>query len=388
MDMEVNTFVKSMANVTIPEEILKAVDMKGLLKGFSKDYKKLDGLKDARAKHESRNFIGRWWNNDELENAKLDASELQASFSKKLGQLMVLSVAQSKQLASQQEELSIQQEVIQEQTQQLADSAEHIQNQQTELSAQNSKLEQLVNEYFELKGLTQEGAIQLIKIANEVKQTKDELLTAVEQQITDVHQSQQQLQRDVSENVEAMLQQQTQLKVQVDTELDERGREMTAALQQSLAEVEQLQGEINQSLTATETRLNQAQEQSLQQQQQALIAQTTQWQQDKSEMHNTLTANRQDLTAALQAQQRALADANAVAEQHFHQLNETIASHQAQLEQSAAELALLRDESSQREATWQKNARKWLMTFGMTNALLVIALIYLAFRVQTQQPLF
>ncbi|MCD8475300.1 MAG: hypothetical protein LRY40_00530 [Shewanella fodinae] len=185
-----------------------------------------------------------------------------------------------------------------------------------------------------------------------------------------------------------MLQQQAQLKAQVDTELDEHGREMTAALKQSLDEIEQLQGEINQSLTATETRFNQAQEQSLQQQQQALLAQTTQWQQDKSEMHNTLTAQWEDLTAALQTQQQALADANAVAEQHFHQLSETTASHQARLEQSTTELALLRDESSQREVTWQKNARKWLMTFGVTNVLLVIALIYLAFRVQTQQPLF
>lgn len=388
MGTQVNKLVKSMAEVAIPEDVLHAVDMKGLLQGFSTDYKKLDDLKSARAKHESRNFISRWWNSDELESAKLDAAELQASFSKKLGQLMVLSVAQSKQLASQQEELSIQQEVIQEQTQQLAESAEHIENQQKELSEQNRKLEQLVNEYFDLKGLTQEGAIQLIKIANEVKQTKDELLATVEQQITELNQSQQLLLQAVSDNVETMLQQQVQLKSQIESELDEHGRELSAALKQSLAEVEQLQSEINESLTATETRVNQAQEQSVKQQQQALLVQTTQWQQDKSDIHKTLTAQREDLTAALQTQQQALADANALAQQHYHQLSETADSHQALLEQSAAELALLRNESTLRETSWQKNARKWLMTFGVTNALLIFALIYLAFRFQVQQPLF
>lgn len=377
-----------MAEVAIPEDVLQAVDMKGLLQGFSTDYKKLDDLKSARAKHESRNFISRWWNSNELESAKLDAAELQASFSKKLGQLMVLSVAQSKQLAGQQEELSIQQEVIKEQTQQLAESAEHIENQQKELSEQNRKLEQLVNEYFDLKGLTLEGAAQLIKIANEVKQTKDELLATVELQITELNQSLQLMQQAVSDNVETILQQQAQLKSQVESELDEHGREMNAALKQSLTEIEQLQSEINQSLIATETRVNEAQEQSLNQQQQALLAQKTQWQQDKSDIYKTLAGQREDLTAALQTQQQALADANAAAQQHYHQLSETADCHQARLEQFTAELALLRDESSQREAALQNKARKWLVTFGMTNALLIFALVYVAFRFQTQQPLF
>ena len=95
MSTELNHVVQSMSQVSIPQEILNKVDMKNLLKGFSDDYKKLDDLKAARARHEDRNFVSRWWNNDELEDAQLDAAELQASFSKKLGQLMVISVAQS-----------------------------------------------------------------------------------------------------------------------------------------------------------------------------------------------------------------------------------------------------------------------------------------------------
>ena len=112
MSTELNHVVQSMSQVSIPQEILNKVDMKNLLKGFSDDYKKLDDLKAARARHEDRNFVSRWWNNDELEDAQLDAAELQASFSKKLGQLMVISVAQSQQLHQQQNGLSEQQQVI------------------------------------------------------------------------------------------------------------------------------------------------------------------------------------------------------------------------------------------------------------------------------------
>lgn len=162
MSTELNHVVQSMSQVSIPQEILNKVDMKNLLKGFSDDYKKLDDLKAARARHEDRNFVSRWWNNDELEDAQLDAAELQASFSKKLGQLMVISVAQSQQLHQQQNGLSEQQQVIKKQTEQLAKNDESLNKQQQSLEAQNIKLEKLVNEYFELKGLTQDqGGIAL-----------------------------------------------------------------------------------------------------------------------------------------------------------------------------------------------------------------------------------
>ncbi len=199
VENQTSSLIQSVAHSDIPDDFLRAVDMKSLLQGFSADYKQMDNLKSARKEFEERNFLGRWWNKSELEDATLDAAELQASFSKKIGQLMVLSVAQSKQLVNQQEELAIQQEIIQEQTQHLAASDEKILQQQQALSEQNLKLEQLVTEYFELKGLTQEGAIQLIKIANEVKHTKDQLIEFVEQQTLEIRQSQQLLQQAQSE---------------------------------------------------------------------------------------------------------------------------------------------------------------------------------------------
>ncbi|MCK7628730.1 MULTISPECIES: hypothetical protein [unclassified Shewanella] len=199
MDNQSTSLIQSVAHSDIPDDFLRAVDMKSLLQGFSADYKKMDNLKSARKDHEERNFLSRWWNKSELEDATLDAAELQASFSKKIGQLMVLSVAQSKQLVNQQEELAIQQEIIQEQTLHLATSDEKIQQQQQALSEQNLRLEKLVTEYFELKGLTQEGAIQLIKIANEIKHTKDQLIESVDQQTSEIRQSQQLLQQAQSD---------------------------------------------------------------------------------------------------------------------------------------------------------------------------------------------
>lgn len=210
MDNQSTSLIQSVAHSDIPDDFLRAVDMKSLLQGFSADYKKMDNLKSARKEHEERNFLSRWWNKSELEDATLDAAELQASFSKKIGQLMVLSVAQSKQLVNQQEELAIQQEIIQEQTLHLAASDEKIQQQQQALSEQNLRLEKLVTEYFELKGLTQEGAIQLIKIANEIKHTKDQLIESVDQQISEIRQSQQLLQQAQSKlinQVEHLLEQ-------------------------------------------------------------------------------------------------------------------------------------------------------------------------------------
>ncbi|RQM68634.1 hypothetical protein [Aeromonas hydrophila] len=84
MSTELNHVVEYMSQVSIPQEYLNKIDMKNILKGFSDDYKKLDDLKSARARHEDRNFVSRWWNNNELEDAQLDAAELQASFSKNL----------------------------------------------------------------------------------------------------------------------------------------------------------------------------------------------------------------------------------------------------------------------------------------------------------------
>lgn len=178
--------VKSMAQLSVPEDLFNDLDMPGLLTSFKSDYDKLDDIKDAREKHESRGFWGRLWNKNEVKNAQLSAVEVQASFSKKIGQLMMISIAQSQMLNQQQLKLQTQQQEIKEQTEEIALANKKIAVQQNSLSQQQEELDKLIKEYFELKGLTVEGAKQLIAIANEVKQTKAELISAFEKERQEV----------------------------------------------------------------------------------------------------------------------------------------------------------------------------------------------------------
>lgn len=178
--------VKSMAKISVPEDILSELDIPELLQSFSDDYKKLDNVKDTRENHEKRNWFMRKWHSNEVKDAQLSAVEVQASFSKKIGQLMMISIAQSQMLNQQQLKLQTQQQEIKEQTEEIALANRKIAEQQDSLSEQQEELDKLIKEYFELKGLTVEGAKQLIAIANEVKQTKAELISAFEKEHQEV----------------------------------------------------------------------------------------------------------------------------------------------------------------------------------------------------------
>lgn len=175
--------IKNLADVRLSESMLRQVDVPGLLKSFKEDYDKLDNLKKDRAKHEARHAVSRWWNSEELEKAQLNAAELHASFAKKLGQLMMISIAQSQMLNEQQQQLQNQQTSIKKQTGAIAEANEGIKKQQETLATQQQSLQKLVDDYFELKGLTAEGAKQLILIAEEVRQTKEQLLEAVNEKV-------------------------------------------------------------------------------------------------------------------------------------------------------------------------------------------------------------
>lgn len=175
--------IEKMAGLEIPEELLKRIDINEVLEKFRRNFSKLDALKKARSKHESQNAFMRWWNNDELEEAQLDAQQLQAEFSKTLGQLMLLSMLQSQRLSTQQQQLARQQDEMLRQSDLIKAQAGELAKQQVALFAQSKELEQLVTQYFDLRGLTQEGAKQLIEIASEVKNTKDALLARFNEQL-------------------------------------------------------------------------------------------------------------------------------------------------------------------------------------------------------------
>lgn len=178
--------IKDMAKAQVSEDMLKQVDMNSLMKDFQSDYNKLDDMKQARARHENQGFVMRWFNSNELKNAQLDAVELQSSFSKKLGQLMVISIMQSQLLNKQQGELKTQQEKIQNQAEEIAKANKKISDKQQTLCKHQAQLNKLIDDYFNLKGLTAEGAKKLIAIAEEVKQTKTDLLKSVSHSVNQV----------------------------------------------------------------------------------------------------------------------------------------------------------------------------------------------------------
>lgn len=181
--------IQGMAAIQLPQDILQQVDVHNLLDNFRTNFKKLDDFKRIRDKHESRSAGKKIWDwirrDNTIETAQLDAVEVQADFSKAIGQLMVLSVMQSQHLERQQKQLSNQQNIIKAQTTSIELHNETLEKQHEALAKQNVDLENLVNNFFELRGLTQEGAKKLIAIAHEVKDTRDQLLQSVDNSLSD-----------------------------------------------------------------------------------------------------------------------------------------------------------------------------------------------------------
>jgi hypothetical protein len=178
--------VKEMSEVSIPNDLLKKIDMASLVKDFKSDFGQLDNLKEARKTHEDRNSFSRWWHSDELEGAQLDAAELQASFSKKIGQLMVLSIKQSKLLTQQQYDLQQQQNIIKQQAEDLSLANVQLDEQQQKQLQQQEELQTLIDNYFALKGLTAKEAEKLILIANEVKDIKNTIFEKLEREVATI----------------------------------------------------------------------------------------------------------------------------------------------------------------------------------------------------------
>jgi hypothetical protein len=168
--------INQLATIELSDEVLKGLDIGSIYQNFNKNYRNLDSLKNFKTEHEKKNAVRRWWDNDKLQDAQLDSAEVQAEFSKTIGQLMMLSIMQSKKLSEQQTQLNEQQGKLKSQADGIAEHAGELQNQHRVLAEQSEKLETLVHEYFELKGLTEDGAQRLITIAQEVKATKDGML--------------------------------------------------------------------------------------------------------------------------------------------------------------------------------------------------------------------
>lgn len=168
--------INSLAKIEFSRDVLQQLDMEGIYRDFSSIYGQLDNLKNFRADHENKNRFLQWWDNDKLADAQLDSAEVQAKFSKMIGQLMMISIAQSKGLMEQQGQLNNQQSKLESQANGIAAQASQLQIQHHTLDEQSKDLKNLMHDYFEMKGLTEDGAQRLIDIASEVKATKAGLL--------------------------------------------------------------------------------------------------------------------------------------------------------------------------------------------------------------------
>jgi chromosome segregation ATPase len=232
--------VNELATIEVSNEVLQQMDLGGIYRSFTQNYKKLDDLKNFRTDYEKKNRIMRWWHNDKLRDAQLDSAEVQAEFSKTIGQLMMISIIQSKRLTEQQTQLNEQQDKLKTQANGIEAQASELQMQHHALAEQSQKLETLVNDYFALKGLTEDGAQKLIEIAAEIKGTKQSMLD----EFSTHTQTFKALCGDVSQNME-------RLSATVDEKL-------TAAAEQTRSNIGTVQEEINARLLSSESMQHEA----------------------------------------------------------------------------------------------------------------------------------
>ena len=379
MKTELSTVVKTMSQVSIPQDMIDKVDMKALLKGFKEDYDKLDNLKNTRENHEKRNFIGRWWNKDELEDAQLSAAELQASFSKKLGQLMVISVAQSQQLNSQQNQLAEQQGKIKIQTEILARNDEELKDQQFNLEEQNNKLEKLVNDYFELKGLTQDGALKLIKIANEVKDTRDSLISNFDNRMLELAKIQQTIEVEQAALISQQTQQLQIFKKEMSNSLDEQQERVEFAIKSALQTISQVDLDLRHAFVAVEQKIADSLSVTLQKITEQHNNFDQKWQIDRAEVLEKQELHQQSWISEVQNQNARLSACQSDYESLNLKLAEVSAKHQKDLNDLYQSLENLKSVHSENELQLNQRLKLMTLTAGTIFLLLTSAVGYLGY---------
>lgn len=171
-----NNVIAKLSNTVSSHDLLSKIDISEVYERFHSILVRLDDFKKARDEHEQRSFFGRLFNGDKLENAQLDAQEVQAEFSKVLAQLMVISSLQAQQLTGQQEQLAEQQKKIDAKADEIARQNSCLEQHQEEIKIQAADLRQYVSDLLQVQGLTEEHGEMLISIAKDVMETRDRLL--------------------------------------------------------------------------------------------------------------------------------------------------------------------------------------------------------------------
>lgn len=169
-----SNIINQLANIPLRDSVIDQLDLNGVFENFARNYRKLDDLKNFRSEYEEKNFFSRWWNNDKLRDAQLDSAEVQAEFSKTLGQLVAISVIQAKELNDQQRRLGEQQRIIQAQVIAVREHSQEIERHQSIQEEQAEKLKQVVADYIAVKGISDESIHRLAMVVANIDRTKEE----------------------------------------------------------------------------------------------------------------------------------------------------------------------------------------------------------------------
>ncbi len=357
--------INQIATIEVSNDVLNQLDINNIYKSFTEKYRKLDDLKKFRNEYEKNNAIMRWWHNDKLLNAQLDSVEVQAEFSKIIGQLMMLSIMQSKHLTKQQTQLNDQQKKLQLQANGIAEQASTLQRQHVTLAEQSEQLQKLVHDYFALKGLTEDGAQKLVVIADEVRTTKDGMLVEFEHYSENID-NQLRLAQGRMESLFAEAQTQLQqIQSQVEQTIASAQQNMSNSLSAHAASQKQL---LEASLHNNTLRLD-ALEQALQH---AITLQQSQ----HSTLENQLAAIDTHCKQQLSAQQTQLQQIQSQAEQTIasaqQDMSNTLSTHaasQKQLQEASLHSSALRLDALE-QALQVNTSRMRLLTTGLSIALL------------------
>ncbi|CAB3808128.1 hypothetical protein LMG28688_06694 [Paraburkholderia caffeinitolerans] len=193
--------IEKLAQLDVPKELLGNVDVDEVLNRFRRIFRQLDDLKNFRTEHEQRNVIMRWLNSDQLETAQLNAQQIQAEFSKTLGQLMVISMFQARKLESQQGQLLTQQGEIKKLSESIDKHTAELADEHAKLFEQGEEVKRLVKDSFDIQ-YTLDTERKLIAIASQVTQSKDDLVAAFDQKLTEMGELAEQSERVAAERIE------------------------------------------------------------------------------------------------------------------------------------------------------------------------------------------
>lgn len=166
--------IDQLAGIPMDDSALDQLDLTNVFENFVRNYKKLDDLKNFRSDYEQRNFLSRWWDNDKLKDAQLDSAEVQAEFSKTIGQLVAISLFQAQKINRQQQKLTEHQHTIKEQVEAGRQHTKEIERQQKIQCEQAEKIHQLVENYIAVKGISDESIRRLAAIVAKINATKEE----------------------------------------------------------------------------------------------------------------------------------------------------------------------------------------------------------------------